>query len=80
MGHLNNGEAAPEPDVMQLARVGDIPAMQKLFDAGDIDATYADNEGITPLHVRLGPHTPSHTPLPVYSPCSLRTQIMPLCF
>ena len=59
MGHLSNGEAAPEPDVMQLARAGDIPAMQKLFEAGDIDATYADSEGITPLHVRLGPHPPN---------------------
>ena len=54
MGHISNGEAAaPEPDIMQLARVGDIPAMQKLFEAGDIDATYADNDGITPLHVCL---------------------------
>ena len=54
MGHITNGEAAaPEPDIMQLARVGDIPAMQKLFEAGDIDATYADNDGITPLHVCL---------------------------
>ena len=56
MGHLSNGEAAPEPDVMQLVRVGDIPAMQKLFEAGDIDATYADSEGITPLHVRQRNH------------------------
>jgi palmitoyltransferase ZDHHC13/17 len=49
MGDLGPGDQA-SPDIMQLARVGDIPAMQRLFDAGDLDATYADEEGITPLH------------------------------
>ncbi|KAJ6443819.1 palmitoyltransferase akr1 [Purpureocillium lavendulum] len=33
-----------------VARVGDIAAMEKLFESGDYDATYADDEGITPLH------------------------------
>jgi len=37
---------------MQVARVGDIAAMEKLFESGEFDATYADEEGITPLHVR----------------------------
>ena len=41
-----------EDDIMQLARVGDTSGMEKLFETGDYDATYTDNEGITPLHVR----------------------------
>ena len=40
-----------ERDIMQLARLGEIRAIQKLFDNGDYDATYKDEEGITPLHV-----------------------------
>ncbi len=62
MGHVpTNGIAPPEPDIMQLARIGDIPTMQKLFETRDLDATYVDNEGITPLHVspRLSPPLPS---------------------
>lgn len=56
LGHLPAGSAStPEPDIMQLARIGDIPGMQKLFEARDLDATYVDNEGITPLHVSLRP-------------------------
>jgi hypothetical protein len=42
-----------EGDLMQLARLGEIAAIQKLFDAGTFDATYADEQGITALHVRL---------------------------
>lgn len=42
---------APEDDIMQFARTGDVPAMEKLFESGEFDATYADDEGITPLHV-----------------------------
>jgi hypothetical protein len=38
-------------DIMQMARVGDIAGMEKLFETGDYDATYTDDEGITPLHV-----------------------------
>ena len=38
-------------DVMQLARVGEIGPIQKLFEEGKFDATYKDHEGITPLHV-----------------------------
>ena len=40
-----------EEDIMQLARLGDIPAMEKLFESKGYDATYTDDEGITPLHV-----------------------------
>jgi len=47
-----NPPAAPDSDIMQVARVGDIAAMEKLFESGEFDATYADEEGITPLHVR----------------------------
>lgn len=42
-----------QEDIMQLARVGDTSGMEKLFETGDFDATYTDNEGITPLHVRV---------------------------
>lgn len=40
-----------EEDIMQLARLGEIGAIQKLFDRGFCDAKYADEQGITPLHV-----------------------------
>ena len=40
-----------EEDIMQLARLGEIRAIQKLFDSGKYDATYRDEQGITPLHV-----------------------------
>lgn len=45
---------APQPkqdDIMQQARLGDVAAMEKLFETGGFDATYTDEEGITPLHV-----------------------------
>lgn len=42
-------------DIMQLARVGDILGIQKLFDSGTYDAQYSDDEGITPLHVFVPP-------------------------
>jgi len=40
-----------EEDLMQLARLGEIGAIQKLFDKGKYSATYKDEEGITALHV-----------------------------
>jgi len=40
-----------EEDIMQLARLGEIGAIQKLFDSGKFDANYKDEQGITPLHV-----------------------------
>jgi hypothetical protein len=42
-----------EEDIMQLARLGEIGAIQKLFDTGKFDATYKDEQGITPLHVGI---------------------------
>jgi len=56
MGRLNGADGAPsadtpaQPDIMQLARTGDVAAMQALFDDEEYDATYTDDEGITPLH------------------------------
>lgn len=46
-GHEYN----PEDDIMQLARLGDVGGIQKLFESGRFDATFADEENITPLHV-----------------------------
>ncbi|KAK5146745.1 hypothetical protein LTR04_000982 [Oleoguttula sp. CCFEE 6159] len=39
-----------EKDIMQLARLGEIGAIQKLFDSREFDANYSDEQGITPLH------------------------------
>lgn len=50
LGALPGLETA-QNDIMQVARKGDIAAMEKLLDSGDFDATYSDEEGITPLHV-----------------------------
>ncbi len=41
-----------EEDIMQLARLGEIGAIQKLFESGRFTAQYKDEEGVTPLHVR----------------------------
>ncbi len=49
MGNLPSDDVPV--DIMQIARIGDIAAMEKLFESGDYDATYTDEEGITPLHV-----------------------------
>lgn len=38
-------------DIMQLARLGEIGPIQKLFEDGKFVAQYGDREGITPLHV-----------------------------
>jgi hypothetical protein len=48
---IASGPEEVEDDIMQLARIGDIQAMEKLFDSGKYEATYCDAEGITPLHV-----------------------------
>ncbi|KFZ07484.1 hypothetical protein V501_06398 [Pseudogymnoascus sp. VKM F-4519 (FW-2642)] len=48
--------AAAEPaldasqDIMQLARLGDISSVQKLYDADVFTPLHCDDEGITPLH------------------------------
>ena len=39
-------------DPMQLARLGDVQAIRKLLDTGQITANHQDDEGITLLHVR----------------------------
>ena len=58
MGDLPGNDApSAQPDVMHLARVGDIAGMEKLFESSEYDATYTDGEGITPLHV-CGIHQP----------------------
>jgi hypothetical protein len=49
--HPSGQEVNPDEDIMQLARVGDIQGVEKLYDSGKFDATYCDAEGITPLHV-----------------------------
>ena len=49
-------DAAPQPpipveeDVMALSRLGEIGAIQKLFDSGKCDARFRDEQNITPLH------------------------------
>jgi len=48
-----------EDDIMQLARLGEIKAIQKLFDAGKFSAKYTDEQQITPLHVQIIPLRPS---------------------
>ncbi|KAL1858979.1 palmitoyltransferase akr1 [Diaporthe australafricana] len=54
MGSLPNGSGKSngevDTDIMQIARIGDIPAMEALFEKKEYDATYADDEGITALH------------------------------
>ncbi|BAE65354.1 ankyrin repeat protein [Aspergillus flavus] len=37
-------------DIMQIARIGEVPAMQRLFDEKKFSANHKDEEGITPLH------------------------------
>ncbi|KAF2835208.1 palmitoyltransferas-like protein akr1 [Patellaria atrata CBS 101060] len=39
-----------EEDIMQLSRLGEIAAIQKLFNSKKFDASYRDEQGITPLH------------------------------
>lgn len=48
---LNSRPPHPiEEDIMQLARLGEIGLIQKLFDSGKFTAQYKDEQGITPLH------------------------------
>lgn len=39
-------------DIMQIARIGEIAVMQKMFEEKKFHANHKDEEGITPLHVR----------------------------
>lgn len=52
-GNSNNPKPSlpVEEDIMQLSRLGEIGAIQKLFESGKFNARYTDEEGITPLHV-----------------------------
>jgi palmitoyltransferase ZDHHC13/17 len=63
-GDDQNGEQEAQNDIMHFARVGDIPAMEKLFESGGYDATYTDDEGITPLHVRNPVRPTNSSPKP----------------
>ncbi|KPI45087.1 Palmitoyltransferase akr1 [Cyphellophora attinorum] len=51
---VQNGDAAPslplEEDIMQCARIGAIEHIQRMIESKKVAATYADEEGITPLH------------------------------
>jgi len=38
-------------DIMRLAQTGDEFGLKRLLESGIVSATYADAEGITPLHV-----------------------------
>ena len=54
---LSDLEASPpqlpvEQDLMQLARLGELRGIQKLFDSGRYNAKSTDEQGITALHVR----------------------------
>jgi len=40
-------------DIMQIARIGEISAMQRIFEEKKLTANHKDEEGITPLHVRI---------------------------
>jgi len=46
-----------EDDLMALARLGELRAIQKLFDSGKYNASSADEQGITALHVRSTKHS-----------------------
>lgn len=49
LGRLTSAMATAT-DIMQLARLGDVTGMERLFESGEFDATFVDDEGITPLH------------------------------
>ena len=54
---LSDLESSPpqlpvEQDLMQLARLGELRGIQKLFDSGRYNAKSTDEQGITALHVR----------------------------
>ena len=54
---LSDLDASPprlpvEQELMQLARLGELRSIQKLFDSGRYTAKSTDEQGITALHVR----------------------------
>lgn len=59
---LSSGpETSRHEDVMQLARVGDIQGIKKLYSNGSFNSSYCDEEGITPLHVEYLPFYSNHS-------------------
>jgi hypothetical protein len=48
MSDLPLSTSPEDDDIMQLARLGDIVGVQRLFDSGKFDAQHSDDEGITP--------------------------------
>jgi palmitoyltransferase ZDHHC13/17 len=50
-GDVSKASLPVEDDIMQLARLGEVAAVQKLFETKRFSPTYRDEEGITPLHV-----------------------------
>lgn len=52
MDGMNETKLPLHEDIMQLARLGEVGPVQKLFEESKYDARYKDGEGITPLHVR----------------------------
>jgi palmitoyltransferase ZDHHC13/17 len=73
IGHVELQEIAAakpklpiEEDIMQLARLGEIKAIQNLFDSGKFSATYADEQNITPLHVCFKRLSTASTPLAAF--------------
>ncbi|RKF79652.1 Palmitoyltransferase AKR1 [Golovinomyces cichoracearum] len=47
---LSEPEADLNEDIMQLARLGDIRGIERLYQSGNFNSSYCDREGITPLH------------------------------
>lgn len=47
-------------DIMQIARIGEVSAMQRIFEEKKLTANHKDEEGITPLHVRICPFALAH--------------------
>lgn len=72
---------AAETDIMQMARIGDVRAIEKAFAETGYDATFSDDEGITPLHVRcrglfliLYSLSPLSSPVPCWAMMSFYTR------
>ncbi|KAI9832637.1 MAG: hypothetical protein M1819_004222 [Sarea resinae] len=50
----NTAAPAQEDDISLHARMGDVGAVQRLFESGKFDASYRDETGLTPLHWAAG--------------------------
>lgn len=63
---LSDLDASPprlpvEQDLMQLARLGELRSIQRLFDSGKYNAKSTDEQGITALHVRTVGYCEMHS-------------------